>query len=69
MTLGLEEFLKELKNIKEIIEIDFILDIRTKENTHWLRYNLNPDFQKKFPESFAPLLKQIKKEIKNQSKG
>jgi hypothetical protein len=88
MTLGLEEFLKELRAEEGITVIEFrffeakdtklqMLDldicIGDRNADHeWLEYDLSLDplpFQKKLPKSFASTLKQIKKEIKNQSKS
>jgi hypothetical protein len=86
MTLGLEEFLKELRAEEGVNHFDFEFHQSSKGNWKLLKlyiyfgdrdteldyiFHSDPteNYHTKFPKSFASTLKQIKKEIKNQSKS
>jgi hypothetical protein len=75
MTLGLEEFLKELRAEKGVTALVFYLfdsgqvtfdfEVYTERPTGSLKFSWTFD---KIPEDFTPMRDYIKKEIKNQSK-
>jgi hypothetical protein len=76
MTLGLEEFLKELRAEEGVTALAFDLFDSDRVTFHFMIYTARPTDKLKFswtfdktPEDFTPMRDYIKKEIKNQPKS